>query len=113
MTSLTTNILHAAYPGPHAVKRIARDCGAPLKTVEKWWGGITEMRASAFIRLAQSNATMRAELLKRLENHGYSEPAGVAGAGVERGVGAARGLVRSTAPAFEAHALRVTRGRGK
>jgi hypothetical protein len=110
MSTLTLDILHAAYDGPHASKRIARDAGTSHRTAEKWWAGLTEMRASAFVRLAQSNDKMRAELLRRLGDHGYvdAEAGGVAASGAGYRVGVDCGLDRPAAAAGKVNAVRVS-----
>ena len=114
MTSLALDLLETAYAGPHACKRIARDAGVSHRTAQKWWGGINAMRADVLLRLAASNDKMRAELLARLETHGYVDTAGAqnAGAAVQGAGGSAGpacGLARSPAAKGEAHDLRVRR----
>ena len=117
MPSLTLDILHTAYAGAHAPKRMARDANVSLRTSEKWWAGLTTPRADVLLRLAQSTQHMRAELMRRLGEHGYGNTAeSNDGVGSALGVGAAGqagGLDRSAAASGASNAARVVRGRGR
>lgn len=71
MSSLTLDMLHRVYDGPSAAKHMAVDARVSHRTAEKWWAGLTTPRVDVFLRIAQSNDRMRAELLRRLGDHGY------------------------------------------
>ena len=72
MSSLTVNMLHLAYAGPDASKRMARDAGTSHRTAEKWWARLTTPRADVLLRMAQENEQLRALMLRALEGSAYA-----------------------------------------
>ena len=72
MASLTLDLLHTAYAGPFASKRMARDGRVSFRTAEKWWAGLTTPRADVLLRLAQENEALRAVMLRALQGGAYA-----------------------------------------
>jgi hypothetical protein len=80
VASMTLNMLHQAYAGPFASKRMARDARVSHRTAEKWWAALTTPRADVLMRMARENETLRAEMLRVLQGSAYAGIADVAGA---------------------------------
>ena len=72
MSSLTANLLHVAYAGPNASKRMARDAGTSHRTAEKWWAKLTTPRTDVLIRMAQENEQLRAAMILALQGDAYA-----------------------------------------
>lgn len=109
------DLMRATWPR-HAAKHAARAADCPVATAKAWVQGRFTPSADTLLRMAARNDKLRAELLRRLGEHGYAENAandgGVVASRDGRVAGEVGGRDRPAGPADQVDAVGV-RGRGR